>query len=298
MGFRLKVAPGVRLRVSKRGVRTSLGPRAARVHVGGGRTGFSTGVGPVGFYGSSRRNWRRTGGTGRGSSSRTTSSGGELSTLFSRMFDGSGPNRDAAALEAWLSNRPFPLELPGRFTQTWFRENASSIHPGHVQTLMDELASRGWTREDIDRRAQPHLDRVAAERRAILGRLAEERREAARIKQSEAARRVKEAEIAASKEAKRAARWKWASTSPSRLWRRVRPTKQPQAPLRESEGTTSSETPLSVDDSQAGSERSGFLTDNPVRVDTKHKSRAEIHHDAIEERRSARAARRDALRRS
>ncbi|GIF52855.1 hypothetical protein DFJ67_4506 [Asanoa ferruginea] len=50
MGFSLKLAPGVRIRASSRGVRTSIGPRAARVHIGGGRTGISTGVGPVGFY--------------------------------------------------------------------------------------------------------------------------------------------------------------------------------------------------------------------------------------------------------
>lgn len=50
MGFSIKLAPGVRVRASSRGIRTSLGPRAARVHIGGGRAGFSTGVGPVGFY--------------------------------------------------------------------------------------------------------------------------------------------------------------------------------------------------------------------------------------------------------
>ncbi|WP_346533901.1 DUF4236 domain-containing protein [Micromonospora sp. DPT] len=50
MGFSIKLAPGVRIRASSRGIRTSLGPRAARVHVGAGRAGFSSGVGPVGFY--------------------------------------------------------------------------------------------------------------------------------------------------------------------------------------------------------------------------------------------------------
>ena len=47
VGFSIRIAPGVRIRASKRGIRTSLGPRIARVHVGGGRTGFSTGMGPV-----------------------------------------------------------------------------------------------------------------------------------------------------------------------------------------------------------------------------------------------------------
>jgi hypothetical protein len=58
MGFSVKLAPGVRIRASSRGIRTSIGPRAARVHVGGGRTGVSTGIGPLGFYtsvGGSRR---------------------------------------------------------------------------------------------------------------------------------------------------------------------------------------------------------------------------------------------------
>ncbi len=64
MGFSVRIAPGVRVRASSRGVRTSIGPRAARVHVGGGRTGFSTGVGPVSYYtsaGGGRGGGRRSG---------------------------------------------------------------------------------------------------------------------------------------------------------------------------------------------------------------------------------------------
>jgi hypothetical protein len=52
LGFSVKLAPGVRVRASSRGLRTSIGPRAARVHVGGGRTGFSTGAGPITLYSS------------------------------------------------------------------------------------------------------------------------------------------------------------------------------------------------------------------------------------------------------
>lgn len=64
-GFSFRVAKGVRIRVSSRGVRTSVGPRAARVHFGSGRTGVSTGAGPVGFY-TSLGGGRR--GSGRSSS--------------------------------------------------------------------------------------------------------------------------------------------------------------------------------------------------------------------------------------
>jgi len=71
VGFSIKLAPGVRIRASSRGIRTSLGPRAARIHVGGGRTGFSTGVGPVGFY-TSLGGGRR----GRSGGGRTNSAAG------------------------------------------------------------------------------------------------------------------------------------------------------------------------------------------------------------------------------
>ncbi len=63
LGFSVKLAPGVRVRASSRGIRTSLGPRAARIHVGDGRTAVSTGAGPVNFYtalvGSGRRSSTR-----------------------------------------------------------------------------------------------------------------------------------------------------------------------------------------------------------------------------------------------
>lgn len=51
MGFSVRVAKGVRIRVSSRGVRTSVGTRAARVHFGGGsRTRVSSGFGPLTYY--------------------------------------------------------------------------------------------------------------------------------------------------------------------------------------------------------------------------------------------------------
>jgi ribosomal protein L7/L12 len=50
MGFSIKVAPGVRVRASSRGLRASVGPRAAGVHFGAGRPGISSGAGPVTLY--------------------------------------------------------------------------------------------------------------------------------------------------------------------------------------------------------------------------------------------------------
>lgn len=55
----VRLGKGVRMSVSSRGLRAHVGPRAARVHFGGGgRTGISTGTGPFTYYtsgGSSRR---------------------------------------------------------------------------------------------------------------------------------------------------------------------------------------------------------------------------------------------------
>jgi hypothetical protein len=51
MGFSVKLMPGVRVRVSSHGVRAGVGPRIARVHVGTGRTGLSSGLGPFSVYG-------------------------------------------------------------------------------------------------------------------------------------------------------------------------------------------------------------------------------------------------------
>lgn len=47
MGIRVRLAPGISVGVSKRGVRTSIGPRIARLHVGAGSVGISSGLGPV-----------------------------------------------------------------------------------------------------------------------------------------------------------------------------------------------------------------------------------------------------------
>jgi hypothetical protein len=48
--FSVRLAPGVRVSASSRGLRAHVGPRGSRLHVGGGRTGVSTGAGPFTYY--------------------------------------------------------------------------------------------------------------------------------------------------------------------------------------------------------------------------------------------------------
>jgi hypothetical protein len=58
MGFYWRVLPGVKVRVTRRGTRWSLGPRIARCHTGAGGPGVSTGAGPVSWYRPLRRRRR------------------------------------------------------------------------------------------------------------------------------------------------------------------------------------------------------------------------------------------------
>jgi hypothetical protein len=50
MGFYIRPFPGVKLRVTKRGVRAGIGPRWLRLWTGAGGDGVSTGAGPVSYY--------------------------------------------------------------------------------------------------------------------------------------------------------------------------------------------------------------------------------------------------------
>lgn len=308
MGFRVKVLPGVRVRVSRRGVRTSLGPRVARVHVGGGRTAVSTGFGPVGAYGAIGRKKRR---RRAASSPHSGTDGGTFAGLFNEHFERTSSGNRAEDLESWLNASPPPLDLPGRFTQNWFRENMSSVHPGQVPTLLDELASRGWSRDDIDRRVMPHLERVNEQRRVSLVRLAREREEAARIEQAAEARQFGDARIASERreakarrvderKAARSTRWRLILAFPSATWRRIGALghSQPQSASNDPASFTQSAQQSEESELRGDSDQSRTHADPTANSVSKHQTRAEMRHEAIEQRRNARAARWDAQRRS
>ena len=59
MGIYLRLLPGVKVRLTRRGVRWGVGPRSARVHFGAGGTGLSTGAGPFTWYRGLRKRRRR-----------------------------------------------------------------------------------------------------------------------------------------------------------------------------------------------------------------------------------------------
>lgn len=118
MGFSVKLAPGVRVRASSRGIRTSIGPRAARVHIGGGRAGISTGAGPIGFYSS-------------------------LGGTRARRSTGSGRTslaQSAAALKAQQAHELFAaIEAIEQIHRQEFPPASRPIAPDATVTTVDEL---------------------------------------------------------------------------------------------------------------------------------------------------------------
>lgn len=87
-----KVAPGVRISASSRGISAGVGPRAARVHVGPRGVGVSSGVGPVSTY--SHLGGAR-GGSGSSSGSRRPRYGATKASIAAREREAKAAAREA-----------------------------------------------------------------------------------------------------------------------------------------------------------------------------------------------------------
>lgn len=151
VGFR--VADGLRLRVTPHGPRVSLGPRIARVHVGGGRSAVSTGAGPVTLW-------------------HTLSGGGSTSRA--------GRRDETTKAQAWQHARTHLDRLLHAHEDQWelathpFVATPSPVDPDEVRRELRREAAHGlpwwrlrarWrARQDADVRT----DEVVASRQAEL----------------------------------------------------------------------------------------------------------------------------------
>ena len=97
--FFFRVAPGVRLRFTSTGMRVGLGPRAARLHIGDGGLGVSTGAGPFAYYHSLS-------GRGRGGSR------GSGSAAMERMQRAMAAAEAMAAIARLHQQEFVPIERP------------------------------------------------------------------------------------------------------------------------------------------------------------------------------------------
>jgi uncharacterized protein DUF4236 len=91
MGLSFKVAPGVRIRASSRGISAGVGPRAARVHVGTRGVGVSSGVGPFSSYSHLAGGRSSTGGGGR----RVSYGGATKASIAAREREAKAAAREA-----------------------------------------------------------------------------------------------------------------------------------------------------------------------------------------------------------
>ncbi len=140
MGIGFKVAPGVRIRASSRGISAGVGPRAARVHVGTRGVGVSSGVGPISGYthlggGGSRKS---SGGTTR----RASYGGPTKASIAAREREAKAAKREAdiesvKALEQALVSvhkETFPpatrIVIPG----------PEEVDPASIQAHLEETA--------------------------------------------------------------------------------------------------------------------------------------------------------------
>lgn len=119
MGLSFKVAPGVRIRASSRGLSAGVGPRGARVHVGSRGVGVSSGVGPVSGYTHLGGGARRATSGGRRASGGPTKASIAAHERELRAAQREADIEKVAALEASLVNvhqHSFPkaqqIELP------------------------------------------------------------------------------------------------------------------------------------------------------------------------------------------
>ncbi|MEV6958695.1 DUF4236 domain-containing protein [Streptomyces sp. NPDC051207] len=161
MSLSIKIAPGLRVSASSRGIRTSMGPRAARPHVG---AGFSTGAGPI-TYGTSL------GGRARSHAPRTS-----LTAL----------ERQARAAE-----KAAAYEAVGRVEQALLSAHLEEFTPATAPVLpaptpVDPKALR----RQLRRQALEHMPRWRPRDRATARKQADERFPAAL--QEETARRAGE----------------------------------------------------------------------------------------------------------
>lgn len=143
MGFYFKIAPGVRIRASKGGMRVGIGPRAARVHVGGYRTGVSTGAGPFTLYRNAGRSrstrGHRSSGSHRSAPSRTSIAAAQRQLAQASAASEAQQTADALDHILSLHRAAFPPTTPPTAPPPSPPDEAA-IRARHNQTALDGIS--------------------------------------------------------------------------------------------------------------------------------------------------------------
>ena len=152
IGFSFRVAPGVRLRVTNRGLRASLGPRSARLHVGGGRPAISAGSGPFTAWTTIGGSTRRAGGA--------SASGGHAAYVA----DGLSPAAASKAEEAARLTSQLAA-LRGLHNVDYPPAQEPAVRP-LVPPTLDVLVAQACTRHGIRSGRGAEAQKLAALREA------------------------------------------------------------------------------------------------------------------------------------
>ncbi len=178
MGFSVRLAPGVRVRMSSRGVRTSLGPRIARVHVGAGRPGISTGVGPFGYYTSlGGSSGSRSSGGSRGGGSSYAGSYGITPAQHSKLL---AANEITARLNELTNAHKVVFPVPAPATATVAEVESIEVLEKRIRKQLLTGVSIFAVSERKARKAQAKVDALAEQTRLQQQALTE-----ARVRQAE-----------------------------------------------------------------------------------------------------------------
>jgi len=185
VGLGFRVTRLARVRVSRRGARLSLGPRIARLHVGGGRTRVSSGLGPF-FVISGRRRRKarrgdgyetlRVGGSGRAGASgigpatsrvdleeqawrdRLAQAKARGPSVGARPIPPKGPPERVSPPEPRAGSSPSQASAPGR--------SAMYSAPGLTEVEMARLNAWQAERRSGSKSEQGRLDAWQAKRRS------------------------------------------------------------------------------------------------------------------------------------
>lgn len=156
MGFGLgfRVAPGVRLRATGRGPRISLGPRIARVHLGGGRAAVSAGTGPLTVWSTLSGGGHHTTPEGTPTASQKAADWSDLRSHLDALLSAHA-QPVVRSVPPQVPRRPPPARIQVR------RERAAQIAGAAPRWRADRWIA-AW------RRAGDDLDTEVAARRALV----------------------------------------------------------------------------------------------------------------------------------
>jgi hypothetical protein len=167
MGVYFRIAPGLKLRASKSGLRVGVGPRAGRLWFGAGGTGASTGAGPVSFY-------RSLGRTSRGRTTTTSMAAYERQMRQTQQIEELKSLAERLQKMITVHQQAFPPAQPP-VAPSPEPVDRQAIEKRHRREALEGISILGWSaRKQAKEGARNSAEQEIAEEEARRQRLREE----------------------------------------------------------------------------------------------------------------------------